>query len=124
MKTFTLRLSDIEADILDRLSIVYGKSKNSVITSILAKEYSSIDPGTRIIGGEALWISDDTTFGCDVFEYLYPEDKNISERDFLICKRALEFSAEKCTDEDKSALDKTNECLDVLTTDLIENTIV
>lgn len=101
MKTFTLRLTDTEAKMLDRLSLIYGKSKNSVITSILADKYSSIDENAQIIDGEILDLSNDIYFGLSVYETLFINRKteNISGKDFLACKRALEYSLDLCSEE-------------------------
>lgn len=53
MKTFTLRLTDDEAEALTRLAYIAGKSKNNYITGLIAAEYSKREPdavdGSKII---------------------------------------------------------------------------
>ena len=50
MKTFTLRLSDTEAEILERLNYILGPSKNKSIARILKDVYQSIDPNYYLNG--------------------------------------------------------------------------
>ena len=42
MKTFTLRLTDSEAEALSRLSSCYGMSKNKMLTTLIAKTYTDM----------------------------------------------------------------------------------
>jgi len=42
MKTFTLRLTDSEAEALNRLSSCYGMSKNKMLTTLIAKTYTDM----------------------------------------------------------------------------------
>ena len=59
MITFTLRLQELEAEALERLSFVYGTSKNRLINSLIAKEYESFINGeeTTPTDTELLYIS-------------------------------------------------------------------
>jgi len=45
MITFTLRLQELEAEALERLSFVYGTSKNRLINALIAREYESFING-------------------------------------------------------------------------------
>lgn len=45
MITFTLRLQELEAEALERLSFVYGTSKNRLINALIASEYESFMGG-------------------------------------------------------------------------------
>ena len=42
MKTFTLRLTDNEAEALSRMSACYGMSKNKLLTMLIADEYENL----------------------------------------------------------------------------------
>ena len=44
IKTFTLRLTDLEAEALERLARVNGVSKNKQLEIFIAREYIKIDP--------------------------------------------------------------------------------
>lgn len=43
MKTFTLRLDDTQAEALERLAAIKGKSKNVLINELIATEYNAWD---------------------------------------------------------------------------------
>ena len=43
MKTFTLRLDDTQAEALERLAAIKGKSKNVLINELIAAEYNAWD---------------------------------------------------------------------------------
>lgn len=49
MKTFSLRLTDIEAEALERLARVNGLSKNKQIQALIARAYIEVDEGAQII---------------------------------------------------------------------------
>jgi len=42
MKTFSLRLTDNEAEALNRISSCYGMSKNKMLTTLIAKSYTDM----------------------------------------------------------------------------------
>ena len=44
MKTITLRMSDIEADALDRIAYLNGMSKNKMLCALIASEYERFCP--------------------------------------------------------------------------------
>lgn len=46
MKTFTLRLTDTEAEALERIAYFRGVSKNTALTAMIAEEYNNIEPGS------------------------------------------------------------------------------
>lgn len=46
MKTFTLRLTDDEAEALERIAYFRGVSKNTALTTMIAEEYDNIEPGS------------------------------------------------------------------------------
>lgn len=42
MKTFTLRLSDLEAEALELIAFCHGQSKNKVLSSLIGSEYNQL----------------------------------------------------------------------------------
>lgn len=46
MKTFTLRLTEDEAEALERIAYFRGVSKNTALTTMIAEEYDVIEPGS------------------------------------------------------------------------------
>lgn len=52
MKTFSLRLTDIEAEALERLARVNGLSKNKQIQALIARAYTEVDSCAQIIMGD------------------------------------------------------------------------
>ncbi len=52
MKTFSLRLTDIEAEALERLARVNGLSKNKQIQALIARAYTEVDSCAHIIMGD------------------------------------------------------------------------
>lgn len=46
MKTFTLRLTDEEAEALERIAYFRGVSKNTALITMIAEEYANIEPGS------------------------------------------------------------------------------
>lgn len=52
MKTFSLRLTDIEAEALERLARVNGLSKNKQIQALIARAYTEVDSTAQIIMGD------------------------------------------------------------------------
>ena len=55
MKTFTLRLTDEEAEALARIAYLSGVSKNKVLQQLISNEYATID-ATATEAGEILYI--------------------------------------------------------------------
>ena len=58
MKTFSLRLTDIEAEALERLARVNGLSKNKQIQTLIARAYSEVDCCARVVMGDLQSIDD------------------------------------------------------------------
>ena len=57
MKTFTLRLTDLEAEALERLAALEKVSKNQLIKNTITENYSDIDTAAVIIDNELISIS-------------------------------------------------------------------
>lgn len=57
MKTFTLRLTDIEAEALERLAALRKVSKNQVIKDVIVEEYCNYDIAATYIDNELDTIS-------------------------------------------------------------------
>lgn len=67
MKTFTLRLSDEEAEALNRLAYIMGMSKNQLIASAICRDYNAfVDDGTVITARE------------EIDPYLFEGNKNFA----------------------------------------------
>ena len=67
IKTFTLRLTDVQAEALDRLAFVYGASKNQIINALIAREYQCflygrLNEGTTPVNEEIIDISQESDF--------------------------------------------------------------
>lgn len=71
MKTFTLRLTDIEAEALERIAYFKGVSKNTALTMMIANEYDNVEPGS--VENSKIWFvscPEDLagSIGRDIFE--------------------------------------------------------
>ena len=64
MKTFTLRLTDEETEMLERMAYIYGKSKNKVITELMKQAYLTMDLFAEKTG----FISDNMDFAKSVYK--------------------------------------------------------
>lgn len=62
MKTFTLRLTDVEAEALERLAVVDKISQNQAIKQLICKEYLRFDDDCIAFDNELDSISDITGF--------------------------------------------------------------
>lgn len=62
MKTFTLRLTDTEAEALERLAAIHKVSKNQLIKNIITAEYTDVDPMAICVDNEIDCISSAADF--------------------------------------------------------------
>ena len=69
MKTFSLRLTDIEAEALERLARVNGLSKNKQIQALIARAYIEVDEAAQVImGGLQSIVDGEKCFFCTMAE--------------------------------------------------------
>lgn len=107
MKTFTLRLTELEADALERLAYVNGKSKNKMITSMIANAYGDTDTGSLVLGDEIINMSLDNDFWRGAKEALFDkmnDERYLADEDVIKVLRAVEYAMEKT--EDPKVIDR------------------
>lgn len=103
MKTFTLRLTDPEAEALERLAQINGKTKKRTLTGLVAKAYKDTDDTAFILEDEIIALSPVEKFGLyagktfnrkiDIGDNVF-----ISEADIIKVLRALDYSINNATD--------------------------
>ena len=101
MKTFTLRLTDLEADALERLAYVNGKSKNKMITSMIVNEYGNIDAETLVLEDEIIGLTLDENFWHGAYTTLLnkaTEENALTDADIAKALRAVEYVIERTED--------------------------
>lgn len=103
MKTFTLRLTDLEAEALERLAHVNGESKNRMITSLIANEYGRTDTDSIILNGEVVSMTLGKDFYRGVIAAFWEKAVGDSVPDAELAKtlRAIEYSKDKANDPDE-----------------------
>lgn len=97
MKTITLRMTDKEAEALERLAYIRGQSKNKALTSLLVEEYTNIGGGIAVDtpgGLEIVAMPDAADFGEFVQNTVYESDKKPSRQDLYTVLKALDYSIE------------------------------
>lgn len=92
MKTFTLRLTDLEAEALDRIAYFDGRSKNKVIESLIACRYNEIEGGT-VEDGELYFLSLPEELA-DFFGPLYADNENATRGDIALAIKYYDFGIE------------------------------
>lgn len=100
MKTFTLRLSDAEAEILERLEKAYlfESSKNKVIVRLLKDCYSGLDPMYGLLG----IVSDIEDLAEGYYERITKTpDEAHTMRELEIVERLIIFALYRCEDPSK-----------------------
>lgn len=96
MKTLTLRLTDLEAEALERLAYINGKSKNKYLTTLIADGLAEYEPGT--VDGEIVFITERPRFAIEVYnrylDDIRNQEKRVNEKDLLKLVRAVDYSIE------------------------------
>lgn len=109
MKTFTLRLTDTEAEALERLAALLKVSKNQAIKEVIAEKYCLFDVAATCIDGELdqlTFLSDfplsvaksDYSGATHIYELraakyvrsVYAESDDVSEADFVEVEDLIE----------------------------------
>lgn len=68
MKTFTLRLTELEAEALERLAALHKVSMNQYIKDLITEEYCDYDAHASCVDGELDSIASETSFPLAVYE--------------------------------------------------------
>lgn len=69
MKTFSLRLTDLETEALERLARVNGLSKNKQIQALIVRAYIEVDEDAQVIMGDLQSIAaGEKSFFCTMAE--------------------------------------------------------
>lgn len=76
MKTFTLRLTDLELTALERLAALYKVSKNQLIKDLIIEKYCKLDADAILFDGELDSVSDASCFPYSIEEAI----KNLIEK--------------------------------------------
>lgn len=112
MKTFTLRLTDLEAEALDRLAYIAGQSKNKLIECLIAREYGNTlnDTGV-VIGDELLYLVDNACFAETIADQtaaaLNDGSPAVADSDVIKVARCYDYAIEHAAnDEEGQALEK------------------
>ena len=104
MKTFTLRLDDTQAEMLERLAAFNGKSKNVLINELIAHEYVRWDYYALWYDGIVADITIDSDLGDIVAQYAEDEisSETLSAKDtrkvIVTALRAYDYSINKMID--------------------------
>ena len=100
MKTFTLRLSDEEAEALNRLSYISGLSKNKAIVAMIAGTYYDMISGEdfeKALQGEItpFFFNDLNNFPYDTYEAI----GEIDERKATLILKCYDYSISHISDK-------------------------
>lgn len=114
MKTFTLRLTDLESEALERLAAVYKVSQNQFIKDKITEYYLGIDNHARSIDGELEQIASIDSFPLAVEEATPAAIADGSnggyDEDLYLILRAAKYAKGKCiTEKEREAIEVVEE---------------
>ena len=107
MKTFTLRLTDIEAEALDRIAYARACSKNDYLRNLLAEDYCDYEIGGTMIGKELVAITYDIKYLIDAViqrtdarcDEICMKEGFLREKDIIAILKTIEYIYEKLGDD-------------------------